>query len=488
MKLTVCKEASSTHDFSIRALIRYKGQAFPASFEVFRTAFEREEDSLGLRLLHAVVEGQHQQLWTLTVEEGLTVRQWQKDTLKLYQALTSNKVNQTSVTVEGDFGRPYLLQLAKSCLVWPYRFSDYTRGGGCTRSLEDKSEAEFEGEWTLCFHGVETEGLLEEATKLADAVRQTRRLIDLPANAMTPSILAAEAVRLGQEKGFEVEVLDEVAIQEKGLNALWSVGKGSQEPPRFIVMRYRNAPQDPRVLALVGKGVCYDSGGYAIKSAAGMVTMFADMSGSAAVVGAISALASMKAEVNVTAIVAACENMISGHAFKNGDIIGSYAGKSIEIVNTDAEGRLTLADAVCYAWKDEKASAIVDIATLTGACAYSVGDKCTAVISDRDDLVDLVNAASLETGDKLWRLPHDEEYEAQNKSDRADIKNSGGPMAGTVTAGLFIRAFTNETPFLHLDIACPAYRHEADERDPKGATGVGCELLYHFARDYFGKK
>ena len=329
------------------------------------------------------------------------------------------------------------------------------------------------------------EDKLQKAAHLAEGIRTARRLVNEPANVLTPELLAQEARVLSKQHSFDIEVYDEQQIQDMGLQAFWSVAKGSDAPPRFLVMRYMNNPETKEILALVGKGLTYDSGGYAIKPAEGMATMYCDMGGAAAVIGAISTLAAMKAKVNVVAIVAACENMISGHSYKHGDIIGSLAGKFIEVVNTDAEGRLTLADAITYAVTVIKADKIIDIATLTGAVGVALGREITGVVADDETIFNALTRASEQSGDKIWRLPHYEHLAKHNKSERADIKNSGGRPAGTATAALFCRAFAFGKPWGHLDIAGTAYQDKASAKSPAGATGVGVELLALAAVELF---
>lgn len=327
---------------------------------------------------------------------------------------------------------------------------------------------------------------LTELQALASSIYLGRELVNERANLMTPTELAAVANLIGEQSEIEVEIFEPAAIEKLGMKAFLEVAKGSDEEARLIVMRYRGKPESDKTLALVGKGVMYDTGGYALKTSKGMFDMFSDMAGSAAVISAIRVLAETKAEVNVTAIVAACENMVSGHAFRNGDIVESMSGKSIEVVNTDAEGRMTLADAVTYAWQKENANYIVDIATLTGAVVVALGDKMTGGLTDDQELWSSLERAMDKSGDLVWRLPFHEEYAELNKSDRADISNiSSGQGAGTITGGQFIRAFTGQTPFLHLDIAGTAYLASGDDRSPKGASGVGVELLYNLAKEMF---
>lgn len=326
---------------------------------------------------------------------------------------------------------------------------------------------------------------LRRAAIAAENIMLARRLVNEPANVMTPARLAEEARKQGEKCGFIVEVYDENQIQQMGLHAFYSVAKGSDTPPRLIVMQYLNAPDSDQRLALVGKGLTYDSGGYAIKPAQGMDTMYCDMGGSAAVIGAMSTLAMLKAHVNVVAVVAACENMVSGHAYRNGDIIPSLSGKFIEIQNTDAEGRLTLADAITYAATALKANRIIDIATLTGAVRVALGDHVTALIADDEAIVSAMEDASRRSGDKVWRLPHDEQFAKCNESERADIKNIGGRAGGTITAGLFCRAFACGKGWAHLDIAATAFLEKPCAKSPAGATGVGVELLAYAAEKLF---
>ena len=326
--------------------------------------------------------------------------------------------------------------------------------------------------WDLCEH------FFNECVYLAKAKCITKDLVNEPANVMTPQKLADRTQELGEEFGFNVDVYDEKYIQEMKMDSYWSVAKGSDLMPRLIVCAYNGNPEDKDVkIALVGKGLTYDSGGYAIKPASGMATMKSDMGGSAAVVGAITAIARMKLKVNVVCVVAACENMVSGRAYRNGDIIGSMAGKHIEVLNTDAEGRLTLIDAVTYAVRELNATHVVDIATLTGAALVALGSTRTAVVSNNDDFFADLEDASEQANEKIWRLPHDKEYKDLLKSDIADLKNIGGRYAGTITAGLFIGEFVEDKPWLHLDIAGTSWN------DKKGSTGHGAKLLYHLVKN-----
>lgn len=329
-----------------------------------------------------------------------------------------------------------------------------------------------------------SDALLKAVENRMDTVQFARELVNEPANSLTPSELARRAQNYSLENGIEVEVLGQKEIEDLKMDAYLAVSRGSVEEPKLIVMRYLNNPDSNEKIALVGKGMTYDSGGYAIKPANGMVTMYTDMGGSAAVIGAINLLAKRNAKVNVVAVVAATENMISGRAYRNGDILSSMSGKTIEVVNTDAEGRLTLADAIWYAHDVEKASRIVDIATLTGAVIVALGDDITGVVSDDEVFYQKLEKASKISGDKIWRLPCDRDLAKKNHSKRADLKNSGGRGAGTTTAALFLREFANDIPWTHLDIAGTAYK-SATDFDPEGASAVGVELLADASEIFF---
>lgn len=325
---------------------------------------------------------------------------------------------------------------------------------------------------------------IEEGRVLGEATNFARELTNEPSNYLTPEELADRAKTEGEESGFEIEVFDEFKIREMGMDAFMAVAKGSEIPPRFIIMRYFGNPENKDdITALVGKGLTYDSGGYSLKPPAGMWEMKGDMGGSASVIGAISAIARMKLKKNVVAVVAACENMLSGGAYKNGDVIGSMAGKTIEVLNTDAEGRLTLADAVYYAVENEKATRVVDIATLTGAVGVALGSVTTGIITNDDEFYGRLEKACSTSGEKIWRLPGFEEYKELLKSDIADLKNTGGRSAGTITAGLFIGEFVKNKSWIHMDIAGTSSSDKNADYLSKGATGVGVRSMYQLVKE-----
>lgn len=324
---------------------------------------------------------------------------------------------------------------------------------------------------------------LEEMKNLVEGVIIARDLVNEPANVIYPESLAHKVIELGQISGFEVEVFDENEIQALGMEAFWAVGKGSDRLPRFIVMRYMGNKESKEILGLVGKGLTYDTGGYSLKPNDSMKDMKSDMGGAASVIGVMSALAKNKVKTNVVAVIAAAENAISGHSYKPGDIIGSMDGKTIEILNTDAEGRLTIVDAVTYVIQKENVSKVIDLATLTGAALVALGNFTTAVLTNDQDFYRELEIASEKTGEMFWQLPSFKAYKKQIKGDYADLKNIGGKFAGTITAGLFIEEFVQGKPWLHLDIAGPAWADTPfSELVTKGGTGVPVRTIYQMLK------
>lgn len=360
-------------------------------------------------------------------------------------------------------------------LLSSYRFDRY---------LSEKKESSLKS-FQICYDAPQEVDVirgLKVGQTLGKATNVARNLVNEPANYMTPEQLAVEAVAAGEKFGFSVEVLERDAIEELGMVAFLEVGKASANLPRLIIMRHLGNPEQPeQILGLVGKGITFDSGGLSIKPAQGMGAMKSDMGGAASVIGAMSAIAQENLRLNVVAVVAACENLISGHGYRPGDIIGSMSGKTIQVDSTDAEGRLTLADAVYYMVTREKADIVVDVATLTGAAIIALGNTTTGVITNDQGLYEKLQGASEQSGERVWQLPSFPEYREQNKTAAADLKNTGGREAGTITAGLFIEAFVEETPWLHLDIAGTAFTSKDQDYICEGGTGVGVRLLYHFA-------
>lgn len=316
---------------------------------------------------------------------------------------------------------------------------------------------------------------IREGSIVADSVNFARDLVNAPSNHMTPGALAEAARRTAQETGLECKVLERDEMERLGMGALLGVAKGSAEAPKLIVLRYARAASKPLV-ALVGKGVTFDTGGISLKPAQGMGEMKGDMAGAAAVLGTIRALALLEAEANVLAIVPAVENMPSGTAMKPGDVVRAMNGKTIEVDNTDAEGRLILADAVSYA-ASLGATRIVDVATLTGACIVALGRIYTGVVGTDDRLVEELLEAARAAGEKFWRLPSDPAYKELYKSDVADVRNTGGREGGAITGALFISEFAAEAGWAHLDIAGTSFADKEKAYTPKGGTGVAVRTL-----------
>lgn len=316
---------------------------------------------------------------------------------------------------------------------------------------------------------------------LAAAENLARELAAKPGNVATPTHLAEVAGAIAEGHGLEITVLDRAAMEEEGMGALLSVAAGSEEEPRLIVLEYRGGRESDAPLVLVGKGVTFDSGGISIKPALKMEEMKYDMSGAAAVLGAMQAIAALELSVTVVGIVPSTENLPSGRAVKPGDVVRSHSGKTIEIINTDAEGRLILADALSYAQRFQP-RAMLDVATLTGAVVIALGHHAVGVMGTDDSLVEEVRAAGERTGERCWPLPLWKAYRKQLDSAVADIQNTGGRPAGTITAGWFLREFAGDVPWAHLDVAGTAWKDEAPPYLRKGPTGIPTRLFVEWVR------
>jgi len=316
----------------------------------------------------------------------------------------------------------------------------------------------------------------EKGRILAEATNLARDMANEPANYMTPSHMAETAMKLAKSHGLEVSVLEREQMSELGMGALSGVAQGSRQPPKFIVLQYKGKDAPEIDVALVGKGITFDSGGISIKPSEKLEEMKGDKAGGAAVIAAIAAIAQLKPKTNVMAIIPATENLPDGNALKPGDVLTAMNGKTIEIISTDAEGRLILADALSYA-KKQGAKLMIDVATLTGACRVALGDICTGAFGNNQDLVNKVITAGTEAGELIWQMPMYDEYQEQNKSDVADIKNVGGRLGGAITAAKFLAEFTNDTPWVHLDIAGTSLSDKERAYQVKGATGVPVRTL-----------
>ncbi|MCU0641176.1 MAG: leucyl aminopeptidase [Candidatus Margulisbacteria bacterium] len=351
-----------------------------------------------------------------------------------------------------------------------YRFAGYAK---------DKEETEFApAELVLFDHDRAKIGKLSRGAKLgliiAEAENHARDLVNMPANRMTPSVFAALAKRIAKINRLKFTQLDP---KKAGMELFWAVAKGSNEPPKLIALEYRGAPRSKEKIALIGKGITFDSGGISLKPSKNMDEMKSDMAGAAAVLGVMSLLSDLKPKHNVIGIIPLTENMPSGHATKPGDIVGSLSGYTVEVTNTDAEGRMILGDAITYA-KKRGATKMIDIATLTGGAIVALGDAATAVMGNDQTLVDQVLAAGNRSGQKMWQLPIYDEYKESMKSQVADLKNTAGTgKAQPSTGAAFLSKFVGDTPWAHLDIAGTAFLQKSRGYLPEGATGVPVRTL-----------
>lgn len=367
----------------------------------------------------------------------------------------------------------------EGALLALYRYQKY-------KTVPPEEQQEFKA-LTLLLSGREELGPAREAVKhgqiIADAVCFTRDLVNTPAQDKTPGVLADTAKKMSREVGIQCKVLSLPEIKKLGMGGLLGVSQGSAQPPKFIILEYNAHVKNQDTVVFVGKGITFDSGGICLKQSKDMDIMKSDMSGGAAVMGAMKAISRMKFPQHVVGLIPCAENMPSGSAIKPGDIIKFYSGKTAEVANTDAEGRLILADALAYAEK-YKPSAVIDLATLTGSCVVALGTVVTGMLGNNEELKRRVKIAGEKTWERVWELPLWEEYQEQIKSDIADIKNVGGPYAGAITAACFLSKFTEKYPWVHLDIAGTSWCEKNNAYTQKGASGVGVRLLVQLVRNW----
>lgn len=366
----------------------------------------------------------------------------------------------------------------EGCILGLYRFLRY--------KTDDENGARTEVRTvTLAADAAASVAALARGAKIGAAVAESatmaRDLVNTPAADMTPAVIAAKARELGRRHGFRVRVLERRDMERLGMGGVLGVAAGSAQPPKFIILEYRRGGKSPSIV-LVGKTITFDSGGLSIKPAENMDRMKYDMSGGAAVLGAMRAAALLKLPLNITGLLPAAENMPGGGALKPGDVLTTFSGRTIEIVNTDAEGRLILSDALAYACT-YKPSVIVDIATLTGASTIALGPEAIPLLGTDDAMLERMRMAGDETGERVWELPLWEEYYDLIKSDIADMKNAGGRAAGVITAAALLSKFVQDRPWIHLDIASTAWADKERPYTPKGSTGIGVRLLTQFLRN-----
>ena len=400
--------------------------------------------------------------------------------------LRALRVREASVAVEPvgalkATAQELAISLAIGACLRAYRFDKYRTDKDAE---EDKSEVA-----QLTLHLTDpaaAKAAWPAAAAVIAGVSHGRDLVTEPANVLSPEAFAEACVELGSALDLEVEVLDRAAMQRLGMNALLAVGQGSAHESRVAVLRWSGGAPDEPPVALLGKGVCFDSGGLSIKPAAGMEQMKWDMAGAAAVFGAMKALAGRRAKANVVGVLGLTENMPSGTAQRPGDVVTSMSGLTIEVVNTDAEGRLVLADVLHYAKERFKPKVMIDLATLTGAIIIALGHEQAGLFTPDDQLAERLQAAGAAVGERLWRMPLGDDYAKHIKSDIADIKNVGRERQAGATAGaVFLQRFAGDVPWAHIDMAGTAWTKEDRPLAPKGATGYGIRLLERLIADHY---
>jgi leucyl aminopeptidase len=372
-----------------------------------------------------------------------------------------------------------IADLALGARLRGYRFDRYKTKRKEGEERADKVEVNF-----ACANPVAAEKAWARAVGVADGVVWARDLINEPANVLYPGEFARRASSL-RKLGVVVEVLDVPAMRKLGMGAILGVGQGSAHEPKVVVMRWNAGKRGADPIAFIGKGVCFDSGGISIKPAAGMEDMKGDMAGAACVVGLMHALAVRKAKVNAVGVIGLVENMPDGKAQRPGDIVTSMSGQTIEIINTDAEGRLVLADVLYYVNKRFKPKFMINLATLTGAIIVALGHEYAGLFSNDDKLVERLTKAGEETGERVWRMPLGPEYDKIIDSKFADMKNSGGRFAGSITGAQFIQRFVSKTPWAHLDIAGTALGSPQTDINKSWSSGWGVRLLDRLVEDYY---
>lgn len=370
--------------------------------------------------------------------------------------------------LEGLEGSDLAAAASEAAVLAGYRFQEYKEAPSDQVDIDELAVA------------VADDGAgdaVDRARIVAEAACWVRDLVNRPGNAKRTPQLADAALEMAEELGLRAELIDTKRCEEIGLNALLAVGKGSDAPPRMVILEHRPDGADESPVVLVGKGVTFDSGGISIKPSKDMGDMKGDMAGAGAVFGTLRAAAELQLPTWVVGVTPLAENLPGSTSYRPGDILRAYGGTTIEVINTDAEGRLILADALAYAGKRYEPACLVDLATLTGACVVALGEDTAGLMSNDDDLCEALLAAGEATGERLWRLPAWDDYDSLIDSDVADVKNSGGRRAGAITAGKFLQRFAGESRWAHLDIAGPAFLSKAGDYQPKGGTGFGVRLL-----------
>jgi leucyl aminopeptidase len=405
-------------------------------------------------------------------------------------AQTANKASAASVgfvlpAIGGGREQALAQLVAEGIHLGTYKFGRYLTGEDHKRPMALKQFGVFldtKGKKPTAAQAKVFTTAVTRGTQIAQAVNHARDLINEPAAAVTPIALASDAQAIAKKhKSVTVNVLDAKKCQELGMGMFLAVGRGSDQEPRFIHMTYKPAKKPRKRLCFIGKGITFDSGGYSLKTSQAMEDMKVDMSGAAAVISAMDAIATLGSEHEVHIVAACCENLVSGRAYKLGDVLTSMDGTTVEINNTDAEGRLTLGDAITYARTRIQPDEMFDFATLTGACMVALGPYTAGVMSDHESLLKGWMSCAERTGEDMWRLPLTARLRDQLKSQVADMRNTGDRFGGAITAGLFLKTFAKDTPWVHVDIAGPASLSTTRPSQPKGGTGFAVTTIVEYA-------
>ena len=430
----------------------------------------------GATLLHStggILPASHLLLAGMGKEDEIDVDSWRKAAARTRKEASGIGAEEIAFFVPPGSEAIAAGAIVEGVLLASYQFSKY--------KSDQKSPPELKA-ITLARPGLKRAATMDRSVRLAQdmlaGVFVARDLVNEPPSITTASYLGRQAEQHCRGRGLRVEVWTKKKIQAMNLAGLLAVNRGSAEEPRFIVIHYKPARAKKKV-ALIGKGITFDSGGLSLKTAKSMETMKLDMAGGAAIIGAMSRLPILRPEVEVTGYIPTTDNLPSGSAQKPGDIIRYLNGKTMEVVNTDAEGRLILADALALAAK-EKPDCMITLATLTGACMVALGTEVAGIFGNRQPLVDTLIGCGRDAGEKLWQLPLVKEYREEVKSNVADIKNVGGSYGGAITAALILQEFVSDVPWAHLDIAGPAFAEKESPTCPKGGTGFGVRTLLKF--------
>lgn len=391
--------------------------------------------------------------------------------------LKLNQLNSKKILIDGltdlifiEDKNEIVRQFSIALPLTEYKFDKYI-----TKKEHDKKEKE------IYIFGDYQEAI-NEGINIAEGIIISRDLTNEPANVLTPEELASRVQDMGNKYGFEVEVLSKDKCEEMGMGAFIAVARASEHEPKLIIMRYKGNPDDEKTRGIIGKGLCYDSGGLYLKPGKSMETMSGDMAGAGSVIGAMCSLASNRAKVNVTTVVAACENSVDGKSYRNGDILTTMSGKTVLIGSTDAEGRLTLADAITYMIRNENVCDILELSTLTGSTAMFLGGVCSGIYTTNDESYENLSKVSETSCEKYYRFPVFDEYKDYIKVDTADLYNTSKSGASGITAGVFLNEFAENMPYIHMDIAGVSRSSAKKDGLASGATGYGVRTIYEYLK------